>query len=94
MPTIQVTSAFISDETHTPECADGIDNDGDGWTDTIDPVCLSANTLFEDDGAGTTYQCNDGLDNDGDGVIDAEDLDVTMDSTLMNKTQAQSAMTV
>ena len=39
-----------------------------------DPVCSSANTLFEDDGAGGGYACNDGIDNDGDGFVDGTDL--------------------
>lgn len=64
------------------ECSDGIDNDGDGWTD-FDPA------TFVDPGDATTLpagagdpvctdptfatehsECQDGIDNDGDGRVD------------------------
>ncbi|MCP3983311.1 MAG: M1 family metallopeptidase [bacterium] len=50
-----------------PECNDGADNDGDGWTDfPDDPGCLDADWPIEDP------QCQDGLNNDPgqDGLID------------------------
>ncbi len=53
-------------------CADGKDNDGDDYTDCIDPdckqepVCLGA---IEND----AVLCADGLDNDGDGLTDCAD---------------------
>lgn len=47
-------------------CNDGIDNDGDGYTDYgSDPECISTYDTSEGD-----YQCSDGVDNDGDGFID------------------------
>jgi hypothetical protein len=45
-------------------CSDGIDNDGDGYVDSADPVCTSATWPFED------AACQDGIDNDGDGGMD------------------------
>ena len=53
-----------------------IDDDGDGWTDRDDPVCVEA-TIAEDDGYITgdeAPQCNDGIDNDNDGLVDALEL--------------------
>jgi hypothetical protein len=42
------------------ECSDGVDNDGDGYTDyPDDPACMNALFLRE------AAQCQDGLDNDG-----------------------------
>jgi len=58
-------------------CADGLDNDGDGWVDHVpdangdgigeypgDPVCRSYRV------AGEAAACQDGIDNDGDGTMD------------------------
>lgn len=53
------------------QCADGIDNDGDGLIDyPLDPDCTSA--LDDDEGgiAAPTPECADSIDNDGDGLID------------------------
>ena len=84
-------SAFDSDETHTPECNDEIDNDGDGWTDLDDPICLLASTLYENDGYGTVV-CNDGFDNEGDGWSTQTIQDVTPERTSMKPTHPLSAM--
>jgi formylglycine-generating enzyme required for sulfatase activity len=46
-------------------CADGLDNDGDGFIDyPADPGCLGASAIREDP------ECNDGVENDTDGLID------------------------
>ncbi|MBU1036912.1 hypothetical protein KKF32_02665, partial [Patescibacteria group bacterium] len=51
------------------QCADGLDNDGDGLIDyPNDPGCSSASDNDETDPS--VAQCADGLDNDGDGLID------------------------
>jgi len=52
-----------------PNCADGVDNDGDGLTDFAggDPGCDSAADPGE---RAATLPCDDGIDNDGDGAID------------------------
>jgi hypothetical protein len=54
------------------QCADGVDNDGDGKTDyPADPGCSSAADDSESpDPAAPAAQCADGLDNDGDGKTD------------------------
>jgi len=60
-----------------PECADGLDNDGDGVADGDDPQCFSAS----DDEAGYVLPtealsaCSNGVDDDGDGIVDADDPD-------------------
>lgn len=53
----------------TRPCDDGVDNDGDGWSDAADPECLGAGDLSEQPA------CSDGLDNDADGLIDTADAD-------------------
>jgi hypothetical protein len=55
----------------TYQCSDGVDNDGDGYTDyPSDPGCQSTTDTDETDAPAQTYQCSDGVDNDGDGSID------------------------
>ena len=53
--------------TYLPWCADGADNDGDGYTDAEDPGCVATDQALE------TGPCEDGADNDGDSWIDEED---------------------
>jgi hypothetical protein len=50
-------------------CQDGLDNDGDGFTDFVggDPGCADAADLSE---RSPLLACDDGADNDGDGRID------------------------
>jgi hypothetical protein len=59
-----------------PQCADGVDNDGDGRTDAADPACCNARAgrcpligNREDD----EPSCANALDDDGDGAADAAD---------------------
>jgi hypothetical protein len=57
----------------TPECQDGIDNDGDGTIDftppqTMDPGCQSATDNREQDDP--LPECSNGFDDDGDGKVD------------------------
>ena len=48
-----------------PACSDGIDNDGDGLTDSAeDPGCFGPEDRQE------YSQCSDGIDNDNDGLTD------------------------
>jgi hypothetical protein len=50
-------------------CADGLDNDQDGFADyPDDPGCRSPDWHTENPA------CNDGIDNDGDGLVDLGDL--------------------
>lgn len=56
------------------QCADGLDNDGDGVVDLADPGCADVSDDDEsDDPPPPPAQCADGLDNDGDGDIDLAD---------------------
>jgi len=50
-------------------CADGLDNDGDGLTDCSDPDCISASSCSPE------TVCDDGIDNDSDGLTDCDDPD-------------------
>ncbi len=72
------------ERTGTPQCADGVDNDGDGRIDSRDGGChtdgnpnnpdsYDATDDSEAGGNDGAAQCSDGRDNDGDGVIDADD---------------------
>lgn len=74
----QCSSDFCSYSTNTcsssvPECADFIDNDGDGRTDLSDPGCAGSSDESEADAPPAPPQCSDGLDNDGDTLIDYPD---------------------
>jgi hypothetical protein len=73
------------------QCADGIDNDGDGLIDAADPQCHSDNNpdnpgSYEpgDNSEGGGPQCSDGKDNDGDGLIDAKDPGCHSDGNANN----------
>ena len=62
----------------TDPCKDCLDNDGDGWTDDLDPDCeVYGEELFET----TASTCNDGIDNDGNGLKDANDPTCTTGSS-------------
>jgi hypothetical protein len=52
----------------TPQCQDGIDNDGDGATDF--PADFSCSSADDNDETNTKSQCQDGIDNDQDGLVD------------------------
>jgi len=52
------------------QCANGIDDDGDGAIDMNDFSCSSAT---DNDESNPKAQCQDGIDNDGDGKIDMAD---------------------
>jgi hypothetical protein len=50
-----------------PACSDGLDNDGDGLVDLVDPGCADPDDVSE------MGACEDGTDNDGDGLVDFPD---------------------
>jgi len=54
-------------------CADGVDNDGDGWVDLADPGCATAGD--NDESMAGPDECGDEIDNDGDGLVDGLDPD-------------------
>ncbi len=45
--------------THLPECSDGIDNDGDGFTDSEDSYCGSPTHFSEQYGGGFVVKSQD-----------------------------------
>lgn len=53
------------------QCADGIDNDGDGAADF--PNDFSCSSALDNDEGNPRSQCQDGADNDGDGLSDQQD---------------------
>ena len=57
------------------QCDDGVDNDGDGFTDMDDPGCVNAQDNDEANAPlpPALMQCEDGIDNDGDGLVDFPD---------------------
>lgn len=62
-------------ESPEPQCADGIDNDGDGTTDYPEDVACAIGASSDIEGMrgrneAAPPQCADGIDNDGDGTID------------------------
>lgn len=61
---------FILDLTETTvQCNDGVDNDGDGYTDyPADPSCTD--TADDTESPYDYTQCNNGIDDDGDGYTD------------------------
>jgi len=58
------------DTGRTSDCADEVDNDGDGEVDDEDPQCASGGTQ---EAARRSGECADQTDNDGDGKVDDED---------------------
>lgn len=64
------------------QCADGVDNDGDGRSDGSDAGCTSAADPSELD-AGVA--CDDGIDNDGDGRLDYDPLTLADPSSLAGR---------
>ncbi|MCA9558864.1 MAG: hypothetical protein KC583_09910, partial [Myxococcales bacterium] len=64
-------------ETGNELCSDGLDNDGDGFTDCADRHCTynPAVTVCEDaPGERTNDTCSNGVDDDGNGFVDCDDF--------------------
>ena len=65
------------------KCTDGVDNDGNGFTDCADFSCsqgeVEARRACQEsvpfDGKTAVEICQDGIDNDADGFTDCEDWD-------------------
>ncbi len=85
------TATCTITNTYTPPiCDDGVDNDGDGFTDGADVGCESPTDTSEANES-TLALCTDGNDNDGDGQIDLADSDcaayipkLTVNKVVMN----------
>ena len=75
-----------------PQCDDGIDNDGDGPPDMLDPSCSGPS----DNDETNPPQCSDGIDNDGDGDTDISGGDVSCsgsgDNSELNPTQCNDGV--
>lgn len=69
MGVAQVRFERVEFHVHIRDCTDGLDNDGDGFSDLDDPGCAHPEDPSESD----TFQCNDDADNDGDGLLDLAD---------------------
>ncbi|MHA7128857.1 hypothetical protein [Algoriphagus namhaensis] len=63
-PLLFFTSCKDDDGPKEEICANGIDDDGDGFIDEEDLDCTE-----------TGSECSNGMDDDGDGFIDAADFD-------------------
>ncbi|MGH1341397.1 MAG: hypothetical protein ACRBN8_07600 [Nannocystales bacterium] len=71
-------------------CSDGIDNDGNGFTDCDDFSCTRAENVTVCEGMveNTDALCSDGIDNDGNGFTDCDDFDCSMNSDVSACTEA------
>ena len=72
-----------------PACSDGIDNDGDGLVDSLDPNCHTDGNPSNDGSYDPSDDnefpaCSDGIDNDGDGLVDTNDPGCHTDDILTN----------
>jgi hypothetical protein len=63
------------------QCADGVDNDGDQYTDCADPECEFTSGCYRCNAGSAPapefgpLACTDGIDNDCDGAVDCSDSD-------------------
>jgi hypothetical protein len=57
-------------------CVDGLDDDGDGLVDCVDPDCLFDPGCPRED-------CDSGIDDDGDGLVDCADADCESSPTCI-----------
>ncbi len=78
----EACDGLVEDDTGegSTTCADGEDNDGDGWLDLSDPDCDASlrsdgSAPVEDNLVYGEFTCNDGIDNDEDGQADRDDSD-------------------
>jgi cellulase/cellobiase CelA1 len=74
----KIVFGFCADEKNEfkPECADGLDNDNDGYIDfPDDPGCedYHDDEEYNETKPSNPAACSDNIDNDGDGLIDEED---------------------
>jgi DNA-binding beta-propeller fold protein YncE len=61
----------------TFDCSNGVDDDGDGLVDRVDPQCFGPRGAESPDGIGRDPlgACSNGMDDDEDGLVDREDPD-------------------
>ena len=67
------------------DCADGLDNDGNGDEDCADEACVDASACLPvpEYAAPFEEECGDGEDNDGDGDADCADADCRNDPSCL-----------
>jgi len=85
-----ITDQNFGDE-KLPRCSDGIDNDGNGFTDSKDSTCHSdgnpgnpGSYLPNLDGEHGNSTCSDSKDNNGNGLIDGQDPVCHVDGNANN----------
>jgi hypothetical protein len=71
-PSDAVTDGSDVSSGHEDDCDNGVDDDGDDFTDCLDQDCIGTETCPCDE---LEYECRDRLDNDCDSFIDCEDED-------------------
>jgi endonuclease/exonuclease/phosphatase family metal-dependent hydrolase len=71
-PTATPSPTAEGTEASSATCADGLDNDEDGYTDCVDFDCRGKGACVPEDAADV---CADALDNDQDGYTDCVDFD-------------------
>jgi hypothetical protein len=80
LPPLGETPPASQPESGDAACADGDDNDRDGFIDchdvSCDPVCNN------ETGESGDAACRDGDDNDGDSYVDCDDFDCSRDVTV------------
>ncbi|SEL98200.1 hypothetical protein SAMN05444354_110115 [Stigmatella aurantiaca] len=72
-PLYPYTSGF--EESTNASCSNGLDDDGDGYTDCRDNECRYNSLVTVCTRENSVEACADGLDNDGDGYADCNDFD-------------------
>ena len=60
-------------ETGAEACSNGLDDDGNGFTDCADFHCRFDAAVTACQGETTDFECSDGIDNDGNGAADCQD---------------------
>jgi large repetitive protein len=68
---VAVSSHGLAGCGESGDCADGVDNDGDGLIDGDDVACAAG--LDNESPDPIIPQCADSIDNDGDGLVDLQD---------------------
>ena len=74
-PGTDVNGVWVPAENTDYACSDGIDNDGNGYTDCADNNCKQLSVCCVKTGdENTVAACSDGIDNDCDGYVDCGDF--------------------
>ena len=69
---LAVAPGGCDDGVQPSDCRDGLDNDGDGVIDRLDPGCTVGDGLLESPDP-PPRRCANGIDDDGDGMVDGDD---------------------